>query len=469
MWVKVFLLSGGVSGLVVPQGGKGRMFFQRRATVASPPEVVDQCRFLSEAQALEVESKFGTPCYVYDAATLEARALDALSMPNKFGLTARYAMKALPNASILRLFDHMGLHFDASSTYEARRAMKVGIAASKISLSTQQFDDDFADLVEEGLTVNACSLSQLEKYGKRFPGSEVGVRFNPGVGSGGTSKTNVGGPASSFGIWHGAKDDVLSIAKTYDLKITRVHTHIGSGSDPLVWQKAAKMSIDLCEFIGPSCTTLNMGGGYKVARMKTEKSTDLNLIAEPLLEEFQAFYDKTGTKLHLEIEPGTFLVANAGALVSKITDVVSTKKDTKEGGRTFLKLDCGMTDILRPSLYGSQHPIIVVPQQPTEETENYVIVGHCCESGDLLTPAPDQPDTLSERTTLKATEGDLAVIDSAGAYCAAMSTKGYNSFPDPPEVLLAKDGSFKLIKDRSTLHQLLQNEIIIDDPETMLK
>jgi len=418
--------------------------------------------FMSEAQALEVAETFGTPCYVYDAKTLASRAEEALAFPNRYGLTVRYAMKACPTGAVLRLFDEMGLHFDASSTHEARRAIKAGIRPEKISLSTQELDGDFADLVELGVSVNACSLRQLEAFGEACRGKEVGIRFNPGVGSGGTSKTNVGGSGSSFGIWHELKNDVKRIADDYDLALVRVHTHIGSGSDPAVWQRVAKMSLELCDFLGPSVTTLNLGGGYKVTRVASETATDLQKIGAPVAGEFEAFFERTNTKLRLEVEPGTFLVANAGSLVARIDDIVATDE------RTFLKLDCGMTDILRPSLYGSQHPIVVVKRRrepasddaaAAREKASYVVVGHCCESGDLLTPAPDQPDTLAERTTAKADPGDLAVIESAGAYCAAMAAKGYNSFPEPPEVLLAKSGDLHLIKKRSDLDQLLQNEI----------
>lgn len=421
----------------------------------------ESLRFMTPDQVVSVREKVGTPCYVYDSASLKDRAEEALSFPNAYGLTVRYAMKACPNGAILQLFDKMGLHFDASSTHEAKRAMRSGVQAEKISLSTQQLDSDFAELVEQGVSVNACSLDQLERYGAAFPGSSVGIRFNPGLGSGGTSKTNVGGPASSFGIWHGLFDQVVEVAEKHSLKITRVHTHIGSGSDAEVWQRVARLSLDLCERVGGSVETLNLGGGYKVGRMSDEKSTDLLTIGEPVMKEFEGYRERTGTELRLEIEPGTFLVANAGCLVTTVQDVVTTQPD--DAGRDFLKLDCGMTDVLRPSLYGSQHPIVVVDAAGSEQEEDhrYVVVGHCCESGDLLTPAPDQPEVLSDRLLSKAKVNDLAVIESTGAYCAAMATKGYNSFPEPPEILL-HEGEFHVIKRRSTLDQLLENEITVE-------
>lgn len=105
---------------------------------------------------------------------------------------------------------------------------------------------------------NACSLSQLEKFGQLFPGAKCGIRFNPGKGSGGTGKTNVGGPSSSFGIWYELKNEVKKIAEKYNLTIMRIHTHIGSGSDPVIWQQVAKSSLSLVEEF-PLVTTLNLG------------------------------------------------------------------------------------------------------------------------------------------------------------------------------------------------------------------
>ncbi len=417
---------------------------------------MDKLKFLSPALTEKVRQLVGTPAYVYDERTLTAQAAKALAFPNAFGLTARYAMKASPNAAILRIFDKAGLHFDASSGYECDRAIKAGIAPNKISLSSQEMPAkaDFLRLHQAGIHFNACSLSQLETFGKLCPSQDVGVRFNPGVGSGGTSKTNVGGPSSSFGIWHEYIPAVREIAAKYKLRVIRIHTHIGSGSDPLVWQHTSELSLNLIrEF--PDATTLNLGGGYKVARMDYEKGTDLAKIGAPILEKFKALQAETGRSIRLEIEPGTFLLANSCSLVTTIQDAVNTG----EKGYHFLKLDAGMTEILRPSLYASQHPIIVVPAKETSETVPYVVVGHCCESGDLLTPSPEDSGELAPRELAKAQIGDLCVIEGAGAYCSAMSSKNYNSFPEAAEVLLRENGELVVIRKRQTLEQILQNEI----------
>lgn len=398
-------------------------------------------------------------CRVDPSILARLQARKAMAFPNAFGLTARYAMKASPNAAILQLFAAEGLHVDASSGYEVHRAIAAGVAPENISLSSQELPEFFADLVALGVKINACSLSQLQRFGEACPGAEVGLRFNPGLGSGGTGKTNVGGPSSSFGIWHELLPETQRIAEEHGLKVVRIHTHIGSGSDPAVWQKVSGMSLDLVRQF-PEVATLNLGGGYKVGRMAGEASTDLDVVGAPVADAFKAFAEETGRELHLEIEPGTFLLANAGALVSTVQDVVTTGST----GHDFIKLDAGMTEVLRPSLYGAQHPLVLVKAggSAAEGDESYVVVGHCCESGDLMTPAPDEPETITERALGKAECGDLIVIEGSGAYCAGMSTKNYNTFPEAAEVMVAADGSLHIIRKRQDFEQIWSNEVAVD-------
>lgn len=414
-----------------------------------------QARFLDYARAHTIAAQHGTPCYVYDAATLDANAAAVLAFPNAYGLTARYAMKACSNGAILRRFRKAGLHIDASSGYEVRRALAAGYAPEQISLSTQELPDDFADLCGQGVLLNACSLSQLERYGAAFEGGEVGLRFNPGAGSGGNNRTNVGGPASSFGIWHEWLPQVQAIVERFKLQVVRIHTHIGSGSDPAVWQKISGMSLDLVRAF-PVVHTLNLGGGYKVARMPNEQGTDLQACGAPVAEKFREFAAETGREIHLEIEPGTYLLANAGAVLARVQDLASTGSE----GYEFLKLNTGMTELLRPSLYGAQHPVTLLQEETAGETVAYVIAGHCCESGDILSPAPGDPELLAPRTLPRAQIGDLCVIDGAGAYCTAMTAKHYNSYPEAAEVLQETDGSARLIRKRQNPEALWADEVV---------
>lgn len=409
--------------------------------------------FLSLAQAAAVRGQFGTPCYVYDQTRLEAAARDMLAVPSPFGSTVRYAMKANPNGAILRLFRSLGLHIDASSDFEVERALHAGFAPEQIQLTSQMPSRRLAEHVARGVWFNACSLRQLEIYGQAAAGGEVCVRINPGLGSGGVNRTNTGGPASSFGIWHEYLGDVKAIAAKYNLRITRLHTHIGSGSDPEVWKRVTRMMLDIAAQL-PDVTRVNMGGGYKVGRVAGEKTTDMQDIGGHVHKELLAFEDQHGRQLHLEIEPGTYLVANAGAVVAECIDVVDTGKD----GYLFAKLDTGMTEVTRPSLYGAQHPIAVLTSEQRDQAE-VVFVGQCCESGDILTPAPGDPELLAPRTVPQPRIGDLVVVGGAGAYCAAMSTINYNSYPQAPEVMLTPDGSLKLLRRRQQPQAVWANEV----------
>lgn len=411
--------------------------------------------FLTNEQALALRETFGSPIYVYDQRTLEKQAQEVLRFPHAFGLTARFAMKALPTAAILRVFTDAGLHIDASSGYEVERTVRAGVSPQRIQLTAQELPADLKQWLDMGVLFNACSLYQLETFGKLAPGSELSVRINPGLGSGHCNRTNVGGPSAGFGIWYEHLDDVFRIQREYGLRITRMHTHIGSGADPEVWHRCAQLSLDVVERL-PDVHTLNLGGGFKVARMSDETSAELQAIGRRVKDDFVAFYERSGRKLRLEIEPGAYLVANAGVIVCTVIDVV----DTGPNGFRFIKTDTGMTEILRPSLYGAQHPIALVPHDATPRPmRQYLVVGHCCESGDLLTPEPGNPERLLPRTLPEARIDDALVIGGAGAYCSAMSAKNYNSFPEAAEVLLDRQGNPCLIRRRQTLQQMIANEV----------
>jgi diaminopimelate decarboxylase len=309
-----------------------------------------------------------------------------------------------------------------------------------------------AEHVRRGVLFNACSLHQLEEFGRVAPGGELSVRINPGLGSGSTKRTNTGGPASSFGIWHEHLDEVAEAAARHRLRITRLHAHIGSGTDPEIWKRVARMTLDIVARF-PDVGIVNLGGGFKVGRMPGEPSADLADVGAHVARELTAFRDRDGRALGLEIEPGTYLVANAGLVVATCVDVVDTGHD----GYLFAKLDTGMPEVTRPSLYGAQHPIHVLAQG--REEADVIFVGPCCESGDILTPAPGDPEALAPRRVPRPQIGDLVIVGGAGAYCAAMSTINYNSYPQAPEVMLEPDGTLRLLRRRQDLDQVWGNEV----------
>ncbi|MCX8063951.1 MAG: diaminopimelate decarboxylase [Candidatus Hydrogenedentes bacterium] len=417
---------------------------------------MEELFFLSEDEVLYIQEKFSTPIFVYDRETMKKSANEVLSFPNAFGLTARFAMKALPTRKILQLFNSWGLHIDASSGWEVERALLAGIPPSHIQLTAQEIPKNLKELIDKGVLFNACSLSQLRTYGEMFPGTEVSVRINPGLGSGSSNRTNVGGPSSSFGIWYEYLDKVYEIANKLNLKITGLHTHIGSGSDPDIWVHCAHLALETaCKM--PEVTRLSLGGGYKVARMPDEKTANLQEIGKRILPDFLRFAEKFGRKLHLEIEPGTYLVARAGTLICSVIDVVNTGPR----GYRFIKIDSGMTENVRPAMYGALHPLIVVPRNKknSHKIDRFIVSGHCCESGDIFTPKRGDPEGLEPRELFEPQIGDALVVEGCGAYCASQSCKNYNSFPECGEILRLAPFEYEWIRKPQTLEQIIQNEI----------
>ena len=226
--------------------------------------------------------------------------------------------------------------------------------------------------------------------------------------------------------------------------------------------KTSGMSLDLCrEF--PTVKTLNLGGGYKVGRMAHEQSTDLQVVGEPVKKQFEDFAAETGaasSRWRSNRAPSSSPTRAPSCAPSR-SKVVTTGDE----GHVFLKLDAGMTEVLRPSLYAAQHPLVAVSSagELPGERAKYVVVGHCCESGDLMTPGLDDAEEIAEREMGAVERGDVLVVEGAGAYCAGMSSKNYNSFPEAPEVMKGTDGKMHLIRKKQTLEQIYVNEVELPD------
>ncbi len=375
-------------------------------------------------------AQHGTPLFVYDRNQLRQRAQQLTSLQLPFGLTIRYAVKANPHPEIIKLFAATGVQFDASSSYEASNLLDLGIPGEQISLSSQQPAHNLAELLAVGVRYVATSLHQLELFiAAAGEDSTLALRVNPGLGAGHNNRTNTGGANSSFGLWNTYLPEALKLAADHNVTVDRLHVHIGSGADPHLWGEVLDTALALVEVM-PDVTILDIGGGFKVHRFGDEHEADMQQIAGVFAAKLEDFSGRTQRHLHLEIEPGTWLVAHAGTLVAEVIDSVDTGPD----GHAFLRLNTGMNDIIRPSMYGAQHRIEVL--NDASELADYVVVGHNCETGDILTPASGDPEGIEPRTLRRASIGDLVAIYDVGAYCAAMSAKGYNAFPSAGEILV---------------------------------
>jgi diaminopimelate decarboxylase len=385
---------------------------------------------MNAATLKNLAAQQGTPLFVYSREFLAGRATQLTRLQLPFGLTPRYAVKANNHPAIITLLNEAGLSFDASSSYEVVELMEQGINPAKISLSSQQPAHNLPELIEAGVQYVATSLHQLELFiGAAPEGAEVGLRINPGLGAGHNNRTTTGGANSSFGLWNAYLPDALKLASDAGIRITRLHVHIGSGADPKMWGEVIKTSLAIAGQM-PDVTSLDIGGGFKIHRFGDEHEADMVEIAEVFSRELEEFAKTTGRKLHLEIEPGTWLVGHAGTLLAEVVDIVDTGAD----GHTFLRLNTGMNDIIRPSMYGAQHKIEALSD--ASEEEEYVVVGHNCETGDILTPASGDPEGLEARLMKKVSIGDVVAIYDAGAYCRSFAVHGYNSFPSAQELLV---------------------------------
>lgn len=371
--------------------------------------------------------------FIYDLDGMAGRAeyLQSAEMP--YGLTVRYAFKANHHPGITDCFDRLGLSFDASSVGEAQRLLSYsGVEGDKISLSAKVLEDglDLRGVLARGVRPVATALDHIDllgKIGAEMGFSNIGLRPNPGEGSGMYNQTNVGGPASSFGIWKDYMPEAIERAARAGLTIDRIHTHIGSGVDPKMWRKVMRNSLSIVELF-PEATTLDIGGGYKVARMPDEEPTDMDEVFEVFGEELASFADRTGRELHLEIEPGTWLVATDGVTVTEVKTVSRTSEYDQ------LTLGVGMNGLLRIPLYGAHHPIEIL--NDSDEWVKYAVFGPNCEAGDLLTPVKNKPGHIEPRELRKARKGDLALIRATGAYCMSMSPLQYNDVPIPQETVV---------------------------------
>ncbi len=400
----------------------------------------------------ELAKRYGTPTYVYDSAKIVERIHDL----RKFDVI-RYAQKACSNLAILSLARKHGVVVDAVSSGEIQRAIAAGYPTHgephPIVYTADIFDREALELVVQlGLPVNVGSPDMLDQLGERAPGSNVMLRINPGFGHGHSQKTNTGGEQSKHGIWHAQLGDCLQRADRHGLSVTGVHMHIGSGTDlehlAQVCGSLEKAVLD----VGRSVTTISAGGGLPIPYHAKQSYVDIDKYFELWDATRKRLEDKLGHKLSLEIEPGRYLVAESGYLVTEIRAV------KQQGNNTFYLLDAGFNNLARPILYGSYHPMSIAHAGGKRDVEHrdVVVGGPLCESGDIFTQ--EEGGFVCSRSLPAAQVGDYLVIECAGAYGFVMASN-YNSKPLAAEVMVAA-GRPHLIRARQTFADLVHGEII---------
>ena len=424
---------------------------------------------IDTAAVVKAAEEFGTPLYVYDEGLILEQCKKCLDMPNAFGITVRYAMKANSNRTLLKIISGAGLQIDASSLNEVIRANLAGVPFADIMLTTQEIHvgsarEKLEELMLLGMKYTVCSLRQLRLIGDFAAANGItpAIRIHPGVGSGESATRNTGDDYSCFGIHLSDISEANEYAGEKGIVFRHIHEHIGSGGDPELWRQNIDVELGIIEKHFPEAETVCFGGGLKEARTPDERAADLTLLGNYAKERIGDFYKKTGRKLKTEIEPGTYILANSGYAVTRVIDKKSTAK------ANFIIADGGMEINSRPLLYGSRHPIYIISagdgrlkssEFSTDGGSCYkaVVAGKCCESGDCQTL--DTDGRTVARAMAEPDTGDIAVIGGAGAYCSSMAPFNYNSHTQAPEVLYTKDGQLRLIRKRQTLEQMLENEI----------
>ncbi|MEK6270833.1 MAG: diaminopimelate decarboxylase [Planctomycetales bacterium] len=402
----------------------------------------------------QLAAKVNTPFYVYD----EQKIIERINDLKAFDVV-RYAQKACSNLAILDICRRNGAVVDAVSTGEILRAEAVGFSASgdpsPIVYTADIFDLSSLELVlDRGIHTNCGSPDMLTQLGQKAPGRSITLRINPGFGHGHSQKTNTGGSQSKHGIWHSELTDCLRIAEKYNLRVTGLHMHIGSGTDLEHLAQVVTAMEQAAREVGSSLDTISAGGGLPIPYQTEESYVDLEAYFQLWDAARKRLESQFGHSLRLEIEPGRYLVAEAGFLVAEIRAIKKMDKNW------FYLVDAGFNDLARPILYGSHHPMTIYRRgaEKTNGLREVIVGGPLCESGDIFTQK--EGGFVCTRSLPEAQLGDLLIIECAGAYGAVMGSN-YNSKPLAAE-LLVRDGQVFTIRERQTFAQMTAAEHIPD-------
>lgn len=401
---------------------------------------------ISSDRAFELLAKYGSPLYVYSEEIIRRRCREMKRLLSYRNFRVHYSAKANTNLEILKIIREEGLDVDAMSPGELIIEEKAGFTPEQIFyVSNNISPEEMQFVIERGILVSVDSLSQLELYGRLNPGGRVAVRFNTGIGAGHHEKVNTGGEKTKFAIPAEMAPQVKELLAKYGLKLAGINQHIGSlFLDVETYIAGARKLFQLArEF--PGLEFIDLGGGFGIPYHPSEKRLDLARLGEGLdkaLQEFLAEYDNP--ELTVMIEPGRYVVAEAGLLLGKCHVVKESY------GVKYIGTDLGFNVLMRPVLYGSYHEVEVLKNPAnggnSDRLERVTIVGNICESGDVLAKNRELP--LIE-------EGDVVAVLDAGAYGYVMASN-YNCRLRPAEVLIDMEGRDRLIRRRETLKDLLR-------------
>jgi len=397
----------------------------------------------------KLAKKYGTPLYVYSRNTLIShyrKIKEAFSPVNPL---ICFSMKANSNLSILKALVKEGSGLDIVSGGELYRAFKTGVSSRKIVYAgIGKTEKEIKIAIKHHIFFfNVESIPELELInkvaGRLGMRQKVAIRINPDIKVKTHKYIATGHGENKFGIdFETAKKIFLGSEKYKNLNISGIHIHIGSQimeDKPFI--RAIKKVVDFIKYLeahGAGVRWLNIGGGLGIIYSKERPQTakEYAKAALPVLKK---------TKANIILEPGRFIVGNAGVLVTRVQYIKETPS------KNFAIVDAGMNDLIRPSLYGAYHEILPVRSQSYSDSKGirvFDVVGPICESGDFLG---------KNRKFISLKDGDLLSVMSSGAYGFSMSST-YNSRPRASEVMV-EGSKAKLIRRRETYEDLIRAEI----------
>jgi len=393
-------------------GASWEQIFRSGTAVAHVPDV---WWMKKRDQLLEVAAG-KLNAYVYDADSVRdaAGVLLGLSSVDR----VLYAVKANFNPEIVRILDAEGVDFECVSPGEVEWLQQVipDLDLGRI-LFTPNFAprDEYAWALDQGLLITLDNLYPLQAWPEIFADRKIFVRMDPGQGRGHHEHVRTAGVHSKFGVPLFEVDELKSLAEACGVEIVGIHAHSGSGvQEPDAWRAVAAQLIGVAQRF-PGVTTIDLGGGLGVAEKPGDRPFDVQRLDE-LLEEVLSSYPQ----YHFWLEPGRYLVARAGVLLTHVTQVKG-KRDMR-----YIGVGTGMNSLIRPALYGSYHEIVNLTRAGEAPSETATIVGPICETGDRLG---------TDRLLPPSKEGDVMLIANAGAYGHVMSSQ-YNRREVAPEVVI---------------------------------
>lgn len=396
----------------------------------------------------DIAQAVGTPTFVYHADAIRARyrTLTGTLLKGLDGARLHYAVKANGNLGVLGVLRDLGAGVDLVSVGELKRALAAGFdpahaVFSGVGKSRRELDEALALKVGQ---INVESLEELELLGAiaaaRGP-VKVGLRINPDVTTGTHPYISTGEGGIKFGVPVDQAEQAIRLVQSAPgLRLSAIAMHIGSQITDTGPFLAALGKLDavvsLFSALGHRLEAVDLGGGFAI-RYGAEPGIDMEQFAAAVRARLEDFARRG---LKVMFEPGRFLVGSAGVLLAETLYV------KRSGGRTFVIVDAGMNDLLRPSLYGAYHHIVEVeaagrPALPVS------VVGPVCETGDFF---------AHDRTLPGLRAGERVALLCAGAYAFSMSSN-YNSRPRAAEVLV-DGGQFTVTRDRETMDDLLRHE-----------